>query len=185
MPGLPRLPQPPAAHPAPAQENNPAQRTGGPPFRPPAAPRQGPLPGTAAQDPGQWFVPPRVPTAAAPQVDLAGEITLLLTATNAPFVLSGRNEYLIGREDPEDGIMPDLDLTLSGGEEAGVSRRHAHLLYRDGRYLLEDLDSLNYTYLNGVRLEPHRPQLLRDGDEIACAKLRMRFFQGRRGGDWR
>lgn len=118
-------------------------------------------------------------------MDLPGEVTLVLVDTNAPFLLAGRNQYLIGREDPDEGIYPDLDLTLSGGEEAGVSRRHAMLSYRNGAYWLEDLDSYNYTFVNGVRIDPRRPQVLRNGDEISFAKLRMRFQQGRSAFDWR
>jgi pSer/pThr/pTyr-binding forkhead associated (FHA) protein len=131
---------------------------------------------TAVQDAGSWPVPPLVPTAPAPEVSLSSRVTLLLVDTNAPCVLAGRDQYLIGREDAEEGVFPDLDLTLSGGEEAGVSRKHAVLSYRDGVYWLEDLDSTNYTFVNGRRLEPHRPHPLRNGDEIEFGNLRVRFY---------
>lgn len=176
---MPRPPQPPGA---PPPERGPTQ-----PFPPPlpSAPKPDQPAVTAPQDPGQWFAPQRSATAPAPVVDLPGDVTLVLVETNAPFVLSGSDQYLIGRTDPEEGIFPDLDLTLSGGEEAGVSRRHATLSYRNGAFWLEDLDSTNYTFINGMRIDTRRPQLLRDGDELSFAKLRMRFQQGRSAFGWR
>ena len=144
----------------------------------PTPPVPGSEEGTRVQDPGDWgnMTPPG--TAVAPQVALPNQITLVLVQTNAPYVLTGKTEYLIGREDAENGIFPDLDLSLSGGEEAGVSRRHARIFYRDNGYWIEDQDSLNYTFLNGVRLRPNMPYRLNDGDEIAFAGLRMRFHIG-------
>jgi pSer/pThr/pTyr-binding forkhead associated (FHA) protein len=59
------------------------------------------------------------------------------------------------------------------------------LSYRNGAFWLEDLDSTNYTFINGMRIDPRRPQLLRDGDELSFAKLRMRFQPGRSAFGWR
>ncbi len=130
------------------------------------------------QDPGDWgdVAPPG--TAIAPQVALPNQITLVLVQTNAPYVLTGKTDYLIGREDADNGIFPDLDLSLSGGAEGGVSRRHARIFYRDNAYWIEDQDSLNYTFLNGVRLKPNIPYRLNDGDDIAFANVQMRFYIG-------
>lgn len=114
----------------------------------------------------------------APQVALPNQITLVLAQTNAPYVLAGKTEYLIGREDAESGIFPDLDLSLSGGAEGGVSRRHARLFYRGNAYWIEDLDSLNYTFLNGIRLRPNQPYRLSNGDDISFANVQMRFYVG-------
>jgi pSer/pThr/pTyr-binding forkhead associated (FHA) protein len=144
----------------------------------PRVARPVPIEGTVPQDVGPWPPVPHAPTAPAPEVSLASSVTLVLADTNAPITLSGSDQYVIGREDAEAGIFPDLDLTLSGGQEAGMSRRHALLSYRDGVYWIEDLNSVNYTFVNGVRLEPGRPHPLRDGDEIEFGKLRTRFYVG-------
>jgi len=40
-----------------------------------------------------------------------------------------------------------------------------------------DLDSANGTRVNGERIEPHRPRILRAGDELAFAG--RRFFCAR------
>ena len=167
-PGVPKPPSPPPASPAPS----PSKLTSPPLPKPPSSEEE---PGTRLQDPGAWddVTPPG--TALTPQVALPNQITLVLAQTNAPYILAGKTEYLIGREDPEKQIFPDLDLSLSGGDEGGVSRRHARITHRDSAYWIEDLDSLNYTFVNGVRLRPNVPHRLQDSDDIAFAKVRMRF----------
>jgi pSer/pThr/pTyr-binding forkhead associated (FHA) protein len=44
-------------------------------------------------------------------------------------------------------------------------------------YLLEDLGSVNLTYVNDQRLEPNRSIPLRDGDHILMGSLRLIFRQ--------
>ena len=119
-------------------------------------------------------------TAKPPEVGLPGEVTLILVDSGVPFTLTGRSEYLVGREDVEEGILPDLDLTLSGGENAGVSRRHALILYRDGAFWIQDNNSLNYTFVNGKMLSPKEPYPLQDGDDLWLANLHLRVQLGSR-----
>jgi predicted component of type VI protein secretion system len=67
----------------------------------------------------------------------------------------------------------DLD---SDDPEAKVSRRHARITLRDGRYFLEDMGSTNGTFVNrGKRLLPGQLQPLLDGDEIIVGKTFLRF----------
>ncbi len=56
-----------------------------------------------------------------------------------------------------------------------LSRRHAVILYlpEEGFYLI-DLNSMNGSYLNGVRL--HQRQLLQDGDLIRMGNIEFNFF---------
>lgn len=91
------------------------------------------------------------------------------------FALSDKDEILIGREDPVSDIFPDVDLTNFGGEEGGVSRRHARIIRDGDTYLLEDLNSTNYTKLNGVKLIPKIPQAMRDGDHLSFGKVEASF----------
>jgi FHA domain/zinc-ribbon domain len=70
----------------------------------------------------------------------------------------------IGRS-PECGIFLD-DVT--------VSRKHAVLEQRDDRWLIEDLGSLNGTFVNRERVESAE---LGDGDEIQIGKYRLTFLQ--------
>lgn len=75
---------------------------------------------------------------------------------------NGRQEELvIGRH-------PECDVVLSG---PAVSRRHARLRFRDGIWILEDLESTNGTVVNGsplvgrCRLEP--------GDRVVIGDERL------------
>jgi pSer/pThr/pTyr-binding forkhead associated (FHA) protein len=83
-------------------------------------------------------------------------------------------DLLIGRKDNARGIFPDVDLGLDGGYDAGVSRRHAILSYRDGAYHVEDLGSANGTFINNRRLEPQTSATLANGDELTCGTLLLR-----------
>lgn len=74
--------------------------------------------------------------------------------------------------------QPSLDLNPYGGYWYGVSRQHALILVDDGMLKLVDLDSTNGTFLNGTRLPPHQPRILRDGDEIMLSRLVMQVFFG-------
>ena len=58
----------------------------------------------------------------------------------------------VGRADPEAGFAPELDLTAYGGQDRGVSRRHATIQWVEGNYVITDQNSSNGTWLNGVRL---------------------------------
>jgi pSer/pThr/pTyr-binding forkhead associated (FHA) protein len=77
--------------------------------------------------------------------------------------------------DEVSGIYPDVDLTPHGGEEGGVSRRHAELQYVGGGWFAMDLDSTNGTLLNGSELPPKVPTPLSDGDRLALGELEIVF----------
>jgi hypothetical protein len=78
----------------------------------------------------------------------------------------------MGRVDPDTGESPVVDLKECKAIEKGVSRRHASIVRRDtGTLSLVDQDSDNGTYLNGQKLVPNQPRILRDGDEIRLGHL--------------
>jgi len=58
-------------------------------------------------------------------------------------------------------------------DEPLVSRRHARLERRDGVWTVRDLDSTNFTRVNGQRIR--REQELSDGDELLFARARCLF----------
>jgi hypothetical protein len=86
------------------------------------------------------------------------------------------NRMIIGRSDVESGEKVDIDLTPYGGRERGVSRRHAILYRTRFTVSLVDLNSSNGTYLNGLRLIPHQPRLLREGDEVRLGNMRFHTY---------
>ena len=83
-------------------------------------------------------------------------------------------EVNIGRLDPASASFPDIDLTSDGGLEKGVSRRHAKITRRGSEVFIEDLGSINGTFLNRKKLTPYLPQALKSGDELQLGKLILR-----------
>lgn len=80
--------------------------------------------------------------------------------------------YLLEPEVTQIGRATTNEIFL---DDVTVSRKHAQVLKREKRYFLQDLGSLNGTYLNG-ELVSEKP--LNDGDELQIGKYRMHFFQG-------
>jgi hypothetical protein len=68
------------------------------------------------------------------------------------------------------GRSPDCEIFL---DDVTVSRKHAVLTQRDGTFVIEDLGSLNGTFLNRHRIESAE---LNDGDELQIGKYRLMFL---------
>ena len=79
----------------------------------------------------------------------------------------------IGRIDPGQDIFPDVDLTRYNIEAKAISRRHVRLFVQNQAVMIEDLDSLNGTYLNEERLPPYLSVTLSDGDKLKLGMLQM------------
>jgi pSer/pThr/pTyr-binding forkhead associated (FHA) protein len=58
----------------------------------------------------------------------------------------------------------------------GVSRRHSVIRLRNNEVEIFDLGSSNGTSVNGLKLQPHQPQPLRDGDEITLGKMTLKVL---------
>lgn len=100
-------------------------------------------------------------------------LVITIRDNNATFVYdSGQiKELVIGRYDSDSGSMPDIDLREFNAAEKGVSRRHASIVRRDGALSIIDHNSGNGTFLNGQRLVPNQPRILRDGDDVRLGYL--------------
>jgi predicted component of type VI protein secretion system len=70
------------------------------------------------------------------------------------------------------GRDPTNDLVM---ESAAVSREHAAVTFRDGRWYVEDRGSFNGTYLNGTRVVPGTPLPLRHADRISIGTETLLF----------
>ncbi len=68
------------------------------------------------------------------------------------------------------GRRPDSDVFL---DDVTVSRDHALVVKRGGEFHLDDLGSLNGTYVNRRRIESHH---LADGDELQIGKYKLTFL---------
>jgi hypothetical protein len=67
------------------------------------------------------------------------------------------------------GRRPDAEVFL---DDVTVSRDHALLIHRNGHWYLDDLGSLNGTYVNRSRIESQR---LDEGDELQIGKYKLMF----------
>ncbi|MBN1565416.1 MAG: FHA domain-containing protein [Anaerolineae bacterium] len=85
--------------------------------------------------------------------------------------LVGEDEMFIGRATENSAMAPDIDLNPVNAGNWGVSRMHAVITRRENKLLLADLKSMNYTYINGMRLMPEEYYIVKDGDEIWFGQL--------------
>jgi phosphoserine phosphatase RsbU/P len=82
-----------------------------------------------------------------------------------PLTILG-TEFVVGRH-------PDCSLVI---DAASISRRHATFTFDGTRYYVQDLESRNFTYLNGVKVDPNGPpQLLKDEDKVSFCDLEYVF----------
>jgi hypothetical protein len=89
----------------------------------------------------------------------------------APIQAHIEDELIVGRAVPGNPEQPDIDLTFYGAIIQGVSRRHLMIIKEGNLLKVADLGSTNGTFLNGVRLQPRQPRLLRTGDRLSLGQL--------------
>ncbi len=96
-------------------------------------------------------------------------ITPKLVANRGKFA---RQSWIIERTPLVIGREADCDIVIN---EPKISRQHVRLTETDeGRYMVQDLESLNGTWVNGVPLKGTR--VLEDGDELDLARMVTLIF---------
>ena len=89
---------------------------------------------------------------------------LVDVATGTAFFFSKGDETTIGRADPVTGILPDIDLTPVDTNRS-VSRRHAKIIRSGNEYcVLEEVGTVNGTYVNDQRIPTGMPVTIHNGD---------------------
>lgn len=91
-----------------------------------------------------------------------------------------KNDVLLGRfshETPEVDNVQRINLAYYSGYRTGISRVHA-LIRRTANNTINliDMDSVNGTFINDVRLEPFKAHALKDGDVILLANLPIKVY---------
>lgn len=113
--------------------------------------------------------------APGPESELVFEEGMVLRmdvrGSSAPILLTPGRQTILGRRDPTDREIPDLDLGPYAAHQMGVSRHHAVIEFNERQLRILDLESRNGTYVNGTKLEPRQPHPLRNGDEIRIGKM--------------
>src|SRR3978361_480257 len=72
-------------------------------------------------------------------------------------------ELTVGRVQGNELMLP----------KGNVSKRHARLLYRDGRFIVTDLKSTNGTYVTGRKIA--QAPIVREGDKIYIGDFVLRI----------
>lgn len=73
----------------------------------------------------------------------------------------------------------DIDLvSQESTEQIWCSRQHAVVIFDKGNVLIEDLNSLNGTWVNGVRIYAGQPRQLRPGDVVQIGTVQMKLVMG-------
>ncbi len=103
------------------------------------------------------------------------KIALHIRGSDQPLIVPLGECLHIGRTDLTTGEAPEIALDQYGATALGVSRRHAALLLQDDALKVVDLGSVNATFINGQKLLPHQPCILRDGDELRLGKMVIRI----------
>jgi len=153
-------------------------------------PHQAPLPGpvmgpvpdlveedfrTDALDPAK-VDPPReaAEPAAAPSHRSTARLFLLDQRRTVHVPDLDQERFIIGRTHRD--TKADIDLNPYSGADQGVSRQHACLIRQDDIWLIDDLDSLNGTFVNDVKVTAGQPAPLQDGDTVSCSHLSFLFL---------
>jgi hypothetical protein len=189
---------PDAAAPAswPPPQPAPQQQWGEPQWGAPPAPEAPPAPAwpsppeapTAPPPPAPGFAPSAAPDpyATTPSVDVPEPMPnadLFMTTPNAPRQTSGDvtpahlraddgSIIQLNRVSLRVGRHPECDIVIP---TPGTSRQHAEFEFRDGAWVINDLNSGNGTFVNNVRV---RTQPLAPGDEIRIDQTRFTFSPG-------
>jgi CRP-like cAMP-binding protein len=99
---------------------------------------------------------------------------LIDVTSGTAFFFSKADETTIGRADPVTGILPDIDLTPVDNNRS-VSRRHAKIIRSGNDYhVLEEVGTVNGTYVNDVRIPTGVPVTLHDGDLLKIGLISMK-----------
>lgn len=102
---------------------------------------------------------------------------LVISGTQVVLALQPtKGQIVVGREDPVSAVYPDINLEPYGAQEAGVSRRHLMLITQEDSWLVEDLNTVNGSFLNGRKLMPGQSYLLQNADELRLGKLVLSFY---------
>lgn len=111
---------------------------------------------------------PHLPHGAAPRLRVVRGVRV-----NVEFPIYDGANYL-GRRDDE-----PIDIDLEEQEPADrvwASRKHAVIYFHDGLLEIEDLNSLNGTFVNRNRVAPGQRHVLRVNDVIQVGTIQMRLM---------
>lgn len=90
----------------------------------------------------------------------------LFDEEGAVLAVLGDNPIVIGKRKEDADVVIDNRM---------VSRLHARISRENGEYMIEDLNSTNGTFKNGLRLAPYEKRKLMEGDEIRLGSTNILY----------
>lgn len=124
---------------------------------------------------GQSGSIPEMPPSKVPPPGTAPQ-RLVHSRSGMEFRLAKEPETAIGRRDPVTGIQPEIDLSPVDLQRS-VSRRHAKIYRQDGKFfLIEEIGTVNGTFVNGSRVETGVPVEIKPGEEVRFGLVDL-FFE--------
>jgi len=112
--------------------------------------------------------PPAQPEVRAPAAQI------FISEGNITLDVPQQDTVIIGRTHKQ--TIADINLGPYGAAQVGVSRHHARLIRQRGQWLIEDMGSLNGTFVNEVRVNTGHPVPLKNGDMIRCSHMSFLFL---------
>jgi hypothetical protein len=100
-------------------------------------------------------------------------ITLYIPGKDAFIPIDHEAELILGRIGENQSVLPDVDLNKYQAFESGVSRFHAAINVVQEKVIITDLDSLNGTTVNGVKIEPNVSHPLHNGDVVCLGRFKL------------
>jgi pSer/pThr/pTyr-binding forkhead associated (FHA) protein len=100
-------------------------------------------------------------------------IAILIKQVQVELIVTLTTQLVIGRSDPRSDVFPNVDLRPFDAETLGISRKHLVIKLDSDGVAVEDLNTVNGSKLNGVKLEPGRAYPVRHGDELVLGAMEM------------
>jgi len=99
-------------------------------------------------------------------LQITSDLTLYFPTTEKSFDVNPQRALVAGASQTCDLVLP----RFFTGNARTISRRHFKIEYIPAEgYYIEDMNSLNGTWVNDIRLTPRAPIFLRDADRIMVA----------------
>jgi hypothetical protein len=96
-------------------------------------------------------------------------LKLIYAGKNGEVVIAvDKDEVIIGRDKDK------ADVVISDDLSSAVSRKHCLITKTNNKYFVQDLNSSNYTLVNGVMIPPYEIMEIEDGDIMSIADLEFR-----------
>ena len=115
-------------------------------------------------------------TAVPPETRKNAAVLFVAGYSESPIVLTVQSAVSFGRAAGTGSLKSHIDLTRYEAANAGVSRMHMQLHFKDGKFFVEDCDSVNGTFIDGEPLKPRVLTQVRNASEVRLGQMRMYIY---------